>query len=41
MATFMARSLLVEMTMMMICLDLARQFAGTEQRNANADWLTG
>jgi hypothetical protein len=26
---------------MMICLDLARQFAGTEQRNANADWLTG
>jgi hypothetical protein len=35
----MARSLPIGM--MMICLDLARQFAGTEQRNANADWLTG
>src|SRR5262249_50132433 len=26
---------------MMNCLDLARQFAGPEPRNANADWLTG
>ena len=39
MATFMARSLLVGM--MMSCPDLARQSAGTEQHNANADWLTG
>ena len=38
MATFMARNLRVGM---MICPDLARQFAGPEQRNANADWLTG
>jgi len=38
MATFMARSLLIGM---MICLDLARQCAGPEQRSANADWLTG